>query len=270
MGFSHGFPSGAPLTLGQGEVHLWHSFPGEVVDDLLISRYIEILSRNERLRYSRFIASEFSIQYLLTRVLIRTVLSQYLDTAPTDWMFGCNAHGKPSIDDSMPLGSDISFNISHTFGLVVVAVGRSMCIGIDAEPVDRLISYEIADRVLTDGEVAAMRKLPLVEQKRRFIELWTLKESWLKAIGMGLSFSPRQIEFIIESKKFNLIRLGLTPADMFFGDWCFSQLLAYDSHLIAICTNQITYPVVSCYRTLPLIYTATAPLDLVRTSQRTA
>ncbi|MCW5231605.1 4'-phosphopantetheinyl transferase family protein [Verminephrobacter eiseniae] len=176
-GLSHGFSSGTPLTLDQGGVHLWHSFPGEVVDELLISRYIEILSKNERLRYSRFITSEFAIQYLLTRVLIRTVLSQYLDTAPTDWIFRCNAHGKPVIDDSIPLGSDISFNISHTFGLVVVAVGRSMCIGIDAEPVDRLTTPEIADRVLTEGEVAAIRKLPLAEQKRRFIELWTLKES---------------------------------------------------------------------------------------------
>lgn len=266
FGNSHGFASDTSLDLEQGEVHLWYGFPGEVVDDLLIARYVEILSKEERLRYSSFFTSEFSVQYLLTRVLIRTVLSRYIDIAPADWIFKRNVYGKPIVDASMTLGSDLSFNVSHTCGLVIAAVGRSVRIGIDAEPVDRLIVSDIIERVLTEGEISAMCELPLGEQKRRFIELWTLKESWLKAIGVGLSFPARKIDFFIKSKNLALTRIDNFPADVVLSDWCFSQFLAHDRHLVAICTDQITCPAVICYRTLPMIRTTPASLNLVRTS----
>jgi hypothetical protein len=106
-----------------------------------------------------------------------------------EWQFCNNRFGRPHIANDRPDVCDLSFNVSHTNSLIAIGVTRGLAIGIDTENVyaDRS-PLGIADRVFAAEESAALWALPECARRRRFFEYWTLKESYLKARSMGLSF----------------------------------------------------------------------------------
>jgi 4'-phosphopantetheinyl transferase len=128
-------------------------------------------------------------QQLVTRALTRQVLSHYLpDVAPADWRFERGEHGRPAIAASMPEATRaLNFNLAHTEGLVVMAVGRVPAIGVDAERIDPRVRLAVAQRYFSAAEAHALAALPADERPRRFQRLWTLKEAYLKAIGTGVT-----------------------------------------------------------------------------------
>src|SRR6185295_2220740 len=82
----------------------------------------------------------------------------------------------------------LSFNISHTRSLIVLAVAKERAVGVDVENVQaREIEIRVADRFFAVPEVAALHAVPPDRQQYRFFEYWTFKESYIKARGMGLS-----------------------------------------------------------------------------------
>ena len=52
---------------------------------------------------------------LVTRALVRTVLSRYADVSPGDWRFVANEYGSPEIDEPSEERC-LRFNLSHTEG----------------------------------------------------------------------------------------------------------------------------------------------------------
>ena len=89
------------------------------------------------------------------------------------------AHGKPYLKE-YPL---IHFNISHCMGLAVLAIG-DCTVGIDAECV-RPYREPLLKRVLSDAELRQMKEAGESEREELFFRFWTLKESYVKAVGCG-------------------------------------------------------------------------------------
>ena len=178
----------ALLTVDSRSIHLWCAFADEICDEELLAQYETLLSQDEQQRRSRFVFPRDQHRYLVTRALVRTVLSRYASVAPTEWTFAANAYGRPDIANDYARARDISFNISHSGGLIVLGVAHRCAIGVDTENYRaRQPSIEIAERFFAPSEVAALRALPTALQPRRFFEYWTLKESYVKARAMGLS-----------------------------------------------------------------------------------
>lgn len=95
-------------------------------------------------------------------------------------------------------GADgIYFNISHTRGMVVCAIADHE-IGIDVEKI-RNYEERLMRRICSEDEIAYIER---TEDGRagRFFQIWTLKESYVKAIGTGLSFPFQNITFEIQQK----------------------------------------------------------------------
>jgi 4'-phosphopantetheinyl transferase len=92
----------------------------------------------------------------------------------------------------------LSFNIAHTDGLIVCACAMST-VGVDTELVrtDRA-PLDVADRYFSQAEVAELRALPREAQPERFFQYWTLKESYIKATGKGLSTPLDRFSFLLE------------------------------------------------------------------------
>jgi 4'-phosphopantetheinyl transferase len=164
----------------------------------LLETYRELVTQEEYLKATRFRFDEHRNQYLITRALIRTVLSGYSGIDPRAWRFATNAYGRPHIEIPDVLGG-LSFNIAHTAGLIVCACTAAARVGVDAEIV-RLAKapLEVADRYFSPTEVAELRALPLAAQPERFFQYWTLKESYIKATGKGLSTPLDQFTFRLE------------------------------------------------------------------------
>jgi 4'-phosphopantetheinyl transferase len=174
--------------IDSSQIHLWLAFLDAIQDPQVLAHYRALLSREELQQQQRFYFERDRHRYLVTRAMVRSVLSRYAEVEPQEWRFAVNEYGKPSIAPAHAAARGIEFNVSHTDGLVMIGVARGRAIGVDVENVrTQRAALEIADRFFAPEEVAALRALPLEEQPRRFFEYWTLKEAYIKARGRGLA-----------------------------------------------------------------------------------
>jgi 4'-phosphopantetheinyl transferase len=184
------------------EIHLYFAYPGQISDPGLLSRYMNLLSDEELAQMSRFHFDRHRHQYLVTRALIRTCLSNYCEVEPAEWRFKKNAYGKPRVAHPFE-GLPFRFNISHTDGLIMCGIVRDIAIGVDVEDKDRPTrsGIEKLHGFFSPVEIEELTHLPKEEQKQRFFDYWTLKESYIKARGKGLSLSLSQFSFIFREDK---------------------------------------------------------------------
>ena len=152
-----------------------------------LDAYRALLSPDEHERMARFVFDRDRRVFLITRALVRTMLSRYAQVAPADWKFIANVHGRPEILDRPPGAPDLRFNISHTDGLIACAVTIGREVGVDVEHINRHLTHDVAGRFFAPDEVTDLRKLPDEEQRRVFFDYWTLKEAYIKARGFGLA-----------------------------------------------------------------------------------
>ena len=183
------------IPLNSRQIHLWFAFPDEINQPELLQQYQELMNEEEKIRQKRFHFQRHQHQYLVTRALVRTVLSRYASISPADWQFQKNKWGRPEIKENscdLPL----KFNLSHTEGLIVCAVSLGSEIGVDIENRSRReVNLRIADRYFAPNEVVELRSLPESQQMDRFFDYWTLKESYIKACGKGLAIPLNQFCF---------------------------------------------------------------------------
>ena len=193
------------MIIRPNEIHLWHTQDEHITDSPLIHLYHQYLSDEESKQQKRFHFEKHKHQYLITRALVRSVLSLYDDNiSPEAWEFKSNAYGKPYISNTnscLPL----CFNLSHTENFIVLAVSLSCDVGIDVEYLPRHGAMEeIAESFFSKAEVIELKKLPKEQQKQRFYDLWTLKEAYIKACGMGLSIPLNHFSYDFTKEKLTL------------------------------------------------------------------
>ena len=125
--------------------------------------------------------------FIAAHALLRTMLSEATDLHPASWRYVKSAHGKPAIAPG--LGDEsIQFNISHTRGLVACALVRHFDVGLDVEASDRRHGdYATVCSAFSPDEATLVSGTPPDVRPDMFFRLWTLKESFVKATGEGLS-----------------------------------------------------------------------------------
>ena len=161
--------------------------------DATRARYLPLLSAQERDRHQRFRFAQDRHIYLLAHALVRRSLSDELGCAPTDLQFEEGSHGKPALAPSWG-APPLHFNLSHTHGMVACGLTRVAPVGVDVERLDRRIDLEsLAQRVFSDVEQADLFSRTGQAQRERFFQYWTLKEAYIKAVGLGLSLPLEQI-----------------------------------------------------------------------------
>jgi len=181
--------------------------PERIRDPELLRAYDALLTEDERKKRDRFRFEKDQHSCLVTRALVRTVLSRYEDVDPKDWRFVMNDYGRPEIAEPQSAHT-LKFNLSHTNGLIACIVARERESGVDVEDRERSGKLlDVADRFFSPTEVAALRKLPEKEQLDRFFLYWTLKESYIKARGMGLAIPLSHFSFLFE----NSISIAFDP-----------------------------------------------------------
>jgi 4'-phosphopantetheinyl transferase len=166
--------------------------PDELADRARRDLYLAILSLDEKRRLARLFSTPKQELFLLAHGLLRTELSKCADVDPAAWQFRAAAQGRPEI--AAPK-SPLRFNLSHTQGLAACAVTDGRDVGIDVEDITREHSCGLAERIFSLREQKNLRDLPAQEQARGFFELWTLKEAYLKARGLGLTIPLRAFSF---------------------------------------------------------------------------
>ncbi|HEY2037398.1 MAG TPA: 4'-phosphopantetheinyl transferase superfamily protein [Steroidobacteraceae bacterium] len=222
------------LAADSRRIDLWCTYISEIGDDSLWTRYDALLSAEERLKQARFRFARDQRRYLITRALVRTVLSRYAAVQPQDWAFTAGAHGRPTISAPSP-APPLEFNVSHSADLVILGVTSDRMLGVDTEGVEaRDADIDGLDRYFAPEESAALLALPARERRRRFFELWTLKESYIKARGMGLAIALDAFRFELGGERELTLRMrpGLGDAPERWRLW---QLVLRADYLVGIC-----------------------------------
>jgi 4'-phosphopantetheinyl transferase len=229
----------ATLLLPPEEIHLWLAFYDEITDERLLSDYRSLLNSAEKEQQARFYFAKDRLRYLITRALVRTVMSRYVPIDPRDWVFSTNAYGCPEIANAQGREAFLSFNISHTESLIVLGVTTHRALGVDVENFRaREVSIEIADRYFAPAEVAALNNVPPQQQQYRFFEYWTFKESYIKARRMGLSLPLDKFSFHYPHDRALEIAIDAELADD-AARWQFWQFQPRPEYLVAICAERI-------------------------------
>jgi 4'-phosphopantetheinyl transferase len=71
-------------------IDLWLAFYDEIIDERLLAQLRQLLSNAERQQEQRFYFADDRKCHLVTRAMVRTVLSRYEAVAPADWVFATN------------------------------------------------------------------------------------------------------------------------------------------------------------------------------------
>lgn len=119
----------------------------------------------------RCICAELLLKYSLFKA---TGLYGEIDT-------DCNRFGKPFLKNI----DGFSYNLSHS-GKWVVFAYASTEIGLDIEQIQP-DKAGIAEKLFTESEKEYINSSMGEDRKKRFTQIWTLKESYIKYLGTGLS-----------------------------------------------------------------------------------
>ncbi len=255
------------LPVHSGQVHLWFAFVSEIVDETLLSGYRRLLSETERQQERRFVFPQDRHRYLVTRALVRSVLTFYAPIQPVDWIFSSNRYGRPSIANEHPGVKDLSFNVSHTNDVVVLAIAQGRKVGVDIENAGtRHIRADIAERFFAREEFDAICQLPQLRRHERLVEYWTLKEAYAKARGLGLSIPLNRCTF----RFLNATRIEMAIADGSQQDgWSVWQLRVAAEYVVAVCAENMPKGVDTFFiakKVVPMLGYEDCPYTLLRSS----
>jgi 4'-phosphopantetheinyl transferase len=147
----------------------------------LVACLEDMLSDDERERAARLVAAP---RWIVARAALRIVLGGHLGLVPADVEFATGPHGKPELP-----GAPLRFNHSHSGDRALVALARSVEVGVDVERTAR--RSQAVERTLTESERATLgggnRHLEL-------LRIWCRKEALAKATGGGLGWAPETFD----------------------------------------------------------------------------
>lgn len=152
-------------------------------DDSDVDAWMGLLDEDAAARAQRFRRAPDRVRHVAAHALLRAVLAAETGRAPADVVLRRDGRSKLHLVD----GAGLDFSLTHTQGLVAVAVHGSP-VGCDAEPVDRHVD-PAAIRMLAPAERTWLDGVAAHERDRRFLELWVAKEAFSKAVGLGLALS---------------------------------------------------------------------------------
>jgi len=178
-----------PPELGDRDVHVWH-LPLSI-NDMRLEQCLQVLAMEETERAAKFAFPYLRQRYIAAHGMLRLILGGVLNRDPASLRFRTGDHGKPFL-----VGGRLHFNLSHSNEQGLLAVTRMTGIGVDIEGMSRKVDTRgIAERFFSESEAAELFALDDDARRHGFFNLWTRKEAWLKATGIGISEGLNKVEF---------------------------------------------------------------------------
>ncbi|WP_133406485.1 4'-phosphopantetheinyl transferase family protein [Parashewanella tropica] len=186
-----------------------HCLKKTQLSDLQHKCLIELLTDEEIDRVNGFRTQEMQQHALWVRASLRELLSEYsqrhqiAEVKPVQWQFEKLKYGKPYIINQPSRSQNIEFNLSHSGDWLLIGIthrkadNQSFYFGVDIERERSNTNVmTIAKRYFSELELEQLEALETEQEKRqRFFDLWTCKESFIKATGKGLATDLKSFSF---------------------------------------------------------------------------
>jgi 4'-phosphopantetheinyl transferase len=154
----------------------------EPLNAVQFKQKLQLLPPERQHRINRYKYIKDAQLSLIAGLLLSSIIQGELGIPYNQQCFEYNSSGKPRLITDQPY----HFNLSHSVDWVVCGTDHNP-VGIDIEQI-RPINLRIAKRVMNDHEYKTFSELSPEEKITYFYDIWTMKESYVKAIGKGLSF----------------------------------------------------------------------------------
>jgi len=169
--------------LGLGQIHLWSINAVENID--LLDSFLNHLSDDEVSRANKFRFEKDRSVYITAKYLLRTLLGQLLLVDPKKIVFEYSEFDKPFYSNTQKL----EFNVSHSGNQIIIGLAKGLTIGVDIEKVKSDFDViDLAENFFSKEEIKALSQTEESEKFQAFYRCWTRKESFIKAVGEGLSY----------------------------------------------------------------------------------
>ena len=163
-----------------------------------IDVYYSILSKDEQERAEKLKTEDKRQQYIITRGNLRKCLGLLTESDPAVFKFKYLKHGKPVLEDST-LYTDITFNVSHSNDVALVAISRKQNIGIDVEKINYEADHQaLVTRFFSKAEQAEFNNYSESIKAKAFYACWTRKEAFIKATGDGVTYGLDTFDITVD------------------------------------------------------------------------
>lgn len=238
------------LHILENEIHLWYTRHSTLLDDRIYHLYTSWLSTAETERLNNYQIASKKKGYLISRALLRSVFSRYYPiNMPADWLFAENDYGKPYISNYPALSEKIEFNLSHSNDITILALTNNGSIGIDCECMccDPFANDSALELFLSNEEIYYINKFEARERRLMLFKMWTLKEAFVKAIGVGMHLPLNSI--CLKSAKISE-HMWLSGVDTIdYNNWQFIEAHAIEDYMISIVrrftSNNSSYKIIT-------------------------
>ncbi len=223
------------MLISAADVHIWLFEGPEDAPRALADRCAAMLSPDETARMARFRRAGDRSRYLFAHGLVRTALSRYLPaTPPAAWRFVTNPQGRPELAPGVA-ELPLRFNLSHTEGLVACAVALGRDVGVDVEHIEPpVLDLGLAAHCFAPSEALGLAAQPVSARREHFYAIWTLKEAYIKARGLGLSLPLDKFAFELPA-----LRITIDPALNDDADqWHFERRSPTPLHRLALAVRR--------------------------------
>lgn len=195
-------PTNIPVGASSTCLDLWYVDLDVTADAL--SCFRDWLSDDEIARADRFHSDIHRARYIVGRAALRCALADRLSCSPVAVRFSYGTNGKPMLEGGQ---GHVEFNLAHCGGDAVIALAGGAVVGVDVELLQPIADVEsLARLVFSDDERRELDLAP--DPVLAFLNGWTRKEAYVKALGLGLTAPLSEITVSLSSGP-KLISTGL-------------------------------------------------------------
>jgi 4'-phosphopantetheinyl transferase len=200
------------------------------LEPCVFEQLLSCVSADKSARLRRFYHEEDKYRGLFADLLIRDAIRERTALPNEEISFTTNEYGKPFLEDR----DDVQFNLSHS-GVWVVGVVDTQPVGGDVEQVQS-IDLSISENYFSPDEHQDLIRKP--DKFDYFFTLWSLKESYIKILGKGLShpLNAFSIKFI-ENDDIVINVGGKRVEDIFFRQYYIDK-----EYKMAVCATHNSIP----------------------------
>lgn len=204
----------------------------------------------EKERIGRFVFKKDFKASLIGRLLMRKFVSEFAGIAYSEIKFVRDERGKPCVEyPSVGDFQRVSFNVSHHGNFCVLAGEMGdIQLGVDVVKVERPVNKELQEYFRIMYRQFAVKEWETIKgesdeksQLAMYYRHWCLKESYVKALGVGLTISLQNLCFKINTKQLKENEIITNTKLEIQGevvDWFFEESLLDKSHCVAVALQE--------------------------------
>lgn len=205
------------------------------LDDYDVQQFHHFLSADERERSAKLKVEVKKKQFMLSRSLLRKILSNITEKNHNEIKFYYGNHNKPYIKEKHN-NKMIEFNISHSDQYILIGLSLHNKVGVDIEKVNKEIDFEsLSKRFFSKKEKEYIKGIDPENKPDAFFTIWTRKEAFIKATGKGIAYGLDTFSVITDEQLKS--RIELEEKKSGDDDWFCFDLMSIENYKTAISTN---------------------------------